>query len=74
MTIKEVRSPPKLPNLEKYKEVFGHRQSPEATRAHSPKKLDEMAKASLETGKPITQWRDRHKMRIGNSNDQRYEN
>jgi len=33
-----------------------------------------MAKEALEKGQPIPQWRDRHKTRLGNVNDQRYKN
>jgi hypothetical protein len=35
---------PKPPNLKAYQERFGHRQSPEASRAYSRSQLDEMAK------------------------------
>ena len=51
---------------------FGHRQSPEASRAHPLPILDQMAKEALESGEPIPQWRDRHKRKLGNVNDQRY--
>ena len=60
------------PNLKAYQERFGHSQSPEASRSYSLNQLDQMAKEAIERGVPIPAWRDRHKTRLGNSNDQRY--
>ena len=74
MKIREVPEIPTPPNLKAYEEKFGHRQSPEASRAHPRAVLDQMAKEALEKGEPIPQWRDRHKTRLGNVNDQRYKN
>lgn len=68
----EVPSKPTPPNLQAYQDKFGHRQSPEASRAHPLSILDQMAKEALELGEPIPQWRDRHKTRLGNVNDQMY--
>jgi len=72
MKIREVPEIPTPPNLKAYEEKFGHRQSPEASRAHPRAVLDQMAKEALEKGEPIPQWRDRHKRRLGNVNDQIY--
>ena len=74
MKTREVPDMPTPPNLKAYEEKFGHRQSPEASRAHPRAVLDQMAKEALEKGEPIPQWRDRHKTRLGNVNDQRYKN
>tara|TARA_B110000879_G_scaffold138508_1_gene180654 strand:+ start:298 stop:864 length:567 start_codon:yes stop_codon:yes gene_type:complete len=72
MKTREVPEIAPPPNLKAYEEKFGHRQSPEASRAHPRAVLDQMAKEALEKGEPIPQWRDRHKTRLGNVNDQRY--
>ena len=71
VVIKRVPTPP---NLKAYQERFGHRQSPEASRAYSRGQLDEMAKAALEANKPIAQWRDRSKTQLDNVNDKHYTN
>ena len=71
VVIKRVPTPP---NLKAYQERFGHRQSPEASRAYSRSQLDEMAKAALEANEPIAQWRDRSKTKLDNVNDKQYEN
>lgn len=70
----QVKRIPTPPNLKAYQEKFGHRQSPEASRAYSLSQLDLIAKEALKKGKPITAWRDRHKTRLGNVNDQMYKN
>ena len=74
--MKSVKVPsPKIPaNLKAYHETFGHRQSPEASRAYSLSQLDLIAKEALTKGEPIAEWRDRHKTRLGNVNDQMYKN
>ena len=71
VVIKRVPTPP---NLKAYQERFGHRQSPEASRAYSRSQLDEMAKAALEANEPIPQWRDRPKTKLDNVNDKQYKN
>ena len=71
VVIKRIPTPP---NLKAYQARFGHRQSPEASRAYSRSQLDEMAKAALEANEPIPQWRDRSKMKLDNVNDQQYKN
>ena len=67
-----VPSKPTPLNLKAYEDKFGHRQSPEASRAHPLAILDQMAKEALESGEPIPQWRDRYKRKLDNVNDQRY--
>jgi hypothetical protein len=71
VVIKRIPTPP---NLKAYQERFGHRQSPEASRAYSRSQLDEMAKAALEANAPIAQWRDRSKTKLDNVNDKQYKN
>ena len=71
VVIKRIPTPP---NLKAYQERFGHRQSPEASRAYSRSQLDEMAKAALEANEPIAQWRDRSKTKLDNVNDKQYTN
>jgi hypothetical protein len=71
VVIKRIPTPP---NLKAYQERFGHRQSPEASRAYSRSQLDQMAKAALEANEPIPQWSDRSKMKLDNVNDKQYKN
>ena len=70
----QVPAPQTPPNLKAYQEKFGHRQSPEASRAYSLTQLDALAKMALEENQPIREWRDRSKRQLGNVNDQMYKN
>jgi len=69
-----VPAPQTPPNLKAYQEKFGHRQSPESSRAFSLQQLDAIAKQALEANQPIPEWRDRSKMVLDNVNDAMYKN
>ena len=70
----QVPAPQTPSNLKAYQEKFGHRQSPESSRAFSLQQLDAIAKQALEANEPIPEWRDRSKMELGNVNDAMYKN
>jgi hypothetical protein len=70
----KVPAPQTPPNLKAYQDKFGHRQSPESSRAFSLQQLDAIAKQALEANEPISEWRDRSKMELGNVNDAMYKN
>lgn len=59
-------------NLKKYKETFGHLPSAEALKFRSKQELEEMAEVALLRNKPVKDWENRPKVKLGTRLDDLY--
>jgi len=64
---------PLPPNVQKYREIFGHLPSIESMKYLTAENLDSIAKKALEENQPVPEWRDRETTKTGTSMDDLYE-
>jgi hypothetical protein len=63
---------PLPPNVQKYRDKFGHLPSIEAMRYLTSENLDSIAKKAVEDNQPIPEWRDRATTKTGTMMDELY--
>ena len=54
-----IKREPMSPNLEKYREKFGHPPSPEAMKFKTTQELEDLAEIALLRNKPVKSWAER---------------